>query len=327
VSERFFRLVNFDKYQNFRGKRAHWMKLSLDFFDDPVIVGLPDSQRLAFIGVLILCAKRANRVPFDATYIKKRCSLRVTPDLELFMSHGLIEFTKAESGAEAFPRVEESRGEERREEPPQPPAAAVGPVVEPPAGLVSPPPPTFGVLLDEARCPGCENRATVRMAANGRGYFCGTKLGGCGQNFDILEPAILDQLTERAREAILRRAAPPPPRPVPTSQDRTPTPEETALFDKRHKLADEFVAWYQANPDAGSFEGRPMWGAAFGLWPRGKELPLWVSSAVFKVATALLTAAAPHPPKVTGAILRKGTKEPLCDVCSSPASDARHGAA
>jgi len=112
---RFFRLTNWDKHQNFRGKRAHWMKLSLDFFDDPVIVGLPDSQRLAFIGVMILCGKRGNLVPYDATYVRKRCSLRVTPDLELFMREGLIEFTQAVCGAKPFPRyVEESRGEEKR---------------------------------------------------------------------------------------------------------------------------------------------------------------------------------------------------------------------
>ena len=146
--------------------------------------------------------------------------------------------------------------------------------------------------------------------------------GRRGLNPADLSPKRLmrDLIDLRARRARLE------PKEPERRRDEKP-PDENALFDKRHKLADEFVAWYQANPDAGAFEGRPMWGAAFGLWPRGKELPLWVSSAVFKVATALLTAAAPHPPKVTGAILRKGTKEPLCDVCSSPASDARHGAA
>ena len=112
---RFFGAVNFTKYQNFRGKRAHWMKLSLDFFDDPVVLSLPDSQRLAFIAVLILCGKRSNRVPFSSTYIKKRCSLRVTPDLDLFLAHGLIEITCPDVKAEVFPRGEESREEEREE--------------------------------------------------------------------------------------------------------------------------------------------------------------------------------------------------------------------
>ena len=113
--ERFFGAVNFTKYQNFRGKKAHWMKLSLDFFDDPVVLALPDSQRLAFIAVLILCGKRANRVPFSPTYIKKRCSLRVTPDLDLFLAQGLIEITCTQAEADPFPRGEEIRGEEREE--------------------------------------------------------------------------------------------------------------------------------------------------------------------------------------------------------------------
>lgn len=137
---RYFRLTNWDKHQNFRGKRAHWMKLSLDFFDDPIIVGLPDSQRLAFIGVMILCGKRGNCVPFDATYIKKRCSLRVTPDLDLFLAQGLIEITQAVSGAKPFPRyVEESRGEKSingsgaDDAPAPPPPAPKTPPVEPTA--------------------------------------------------------------------------------------------------------------------------------------------------------------------------------------------------
>lgn len=127
---RFFRLTNWDKHQNFRGKRAHWMKLSLDFFDDPVIHALPDSQRLAFIGVMILCGKRGNCVQFDASYIKERCSLRVTPDLDLFLAQGLIEITQAECGA--VPALEERRVEEKRvgteEQPPPPP-----PTYAPPA--------------------------------------------------------------------------------------------------------------------------------------------------------------------------------------------------
>lgn len=139
TDSRYFRLTNWDKHQNFRGKRAHWMKLSLDFFDDPVIVGLPDSQRLAFIGVMILCGKRGNLVPFDASYVRKRCSLRVTPDLELFLAVGLIEITQAECGAKPFPRyVEENRGEDKRI------PVADAPVLPEP---IEPPPTKRGVTL------------------------------------------------------------------------------------------------------------------------------------------------------------------------------------
>jgi len=331
---RFFRLVNFDKYQNFRGKRAHWMKLSLDFFDDPVIVGLPDSQRLAFIGVLILCAKRANRVPFDATYIKKRCSLRTTPDLNLFMGHGLIEFTQAVCGAEVVPRGEERREEERREEPPQPPAGEVE--AEPPAGEVPPPRPAFGVLLDEARCPGCDNRGTVRMAGGGRGFFCGTKLGGCGQTFDIAEPMVLEQLTPRAKEAILKRLGPvakptalPPPEPRDTAGDE--------LHAKRHELAEEFLAWYRRNPLAGIYEGRAgMHGVAFGAWPKAASLPAPVADVVRKEALAILARVAqPEAPAADPSKphqfepdtrMRAKTGAALC-WCSNRSDHPLHGAA
>lgn len=283
---RFFGLVNFNKHQNFRGKRAHWMKLSLDFFDDPVIVGLPDSQRLAFIGVLILCAKRSNRVPFDPTYIKKRCSLRVTPDLDLFLSQGLIAITQAESGAELFPRGEERREEEEKRTPP-PPANDAGATETRPA---------FGVLLDEAACPACKNRGTIRRASGGRGYFCGDKLGGCGQTYDLLEPSILNQLTPRARKAIEDRVdaqaaamprAPPPPPPDPAIA----AAEEDA-WNSVPTLVDEFLAWYAENPEAGETFGRRGYhGQAFGGWPRGRDLPPGPKDAVLKGALKKLKAA------------------------------------
>lgn len=117
----YFRAKNWEKHQDRGVRNPHWLKLSLGFFDDPAIHSLTGVQQLAFIAVLILCGKRCNRVPFDATYIKKRCSLRVTPDLDSFMALGLIE--PILSDAAVLSPLEEKRGEERRRETEQ--AAAV----------------------------------------------------------------------------------------------------------------------------------------------------------------------------------------------------------
>lgn len=119
----YFRAAKWEKHQDRHVRKPDWIKLSLGFFEDDVVHSLPDSQRLAFIAVLVLCGKRGNRVKFDANYIKEQCNLRATPALSLFMAQGLIEHVccKPEAGVLLEERRgEETRGDERREEPAAP---------------------------------------------------------------------------------------------------------------------------------------------------------------------------------------------------------------
>lgn len=89
------------------------------------------------------------------------------------------------------------------------------------------------MLLEEAKCPACQARGTLRRSApsRGGGWFCGTRLGGCGEQYELGEPAIAGQLTERARESLRRRLGgphlvpvepePPPPEPPAADPDAT----------------------------------------------------------------------------------------------------------
>lgn len=79
-----------------------------------------------------------------------------------------------------------------------------------------PPPPSSGVdgplerssrwvPIDEIACPECENRGALKRSSRGDGWFCGTRLGGCGAQFELTEPLIYKQLSERAKEGLRRR--------------------------------------------------------------------------------------------------------------------------
>lgn len=104
-----FSIQKWDKWQSFRGGRGGWLKLSIDFFDDPKIHSMPDSQRLAFISIMILAAKLGNRVPWDPRYVRRRSGSRIDPDLALFMAQGLIACECTTSCPEKV------RGEEKEE--------------------------------------------------------------------------------------------------------------------------------------------------------------------------------------------------------------------
>jgi hypothetical protein len=133
---RYFRLTELGKQlfgwekKNEEGRKFHWMKLPLDFFNHPAVIALPDSQRLALIGVGLLCVRR-RVVLFDGRLVRRACSLRVAPDLDLYIAHGLIEIDEP---SQTSVGLEERRGEEKegeREEIP-PPLAAPAP---PPADI------------------------------------------------------------------------------------------------------------------------------------------------------------------------------------------------
>lgn len=100
------------------GKKAHWMKLPLDFFEDDIVLNLPDSQKLVLIGVGILCLRRNNRVRFHKGFVRKMLNSRVYPDLDLFLECALIEHEGTEKRGEEK-RREESKSIEPTYEPPE----------------------------------------------------------------------------------------------------------------------------------------------------------------------------------------------------------------
>jgi hypothetical protein len=189
--------------------------------------------------------------------------------------------SKPGTGSEAGPGAATGTGT-----PPHPPANGGGSETRP----------AFGLFLEEASCPACRNRGSLRNAARGMGFFCGTRTGGCGQTFDLAEPSVLSQLTPRARDAIERRlaaqveaAGAPRPAPAPKEPDPEQVAAERAAWREIPTYVEAFLRWYGENPEAGEVHGRRgMHGVAFGHWPGRKDLSEAVRDEVRRVAVERL---------------------------------------
>lgn len=119
AESRYFRLTEkgrrlFGLKEGMRGRRMTWGQIPLDLFNDPDFLELPDSQKLPFIGVGLLCVRRDNLVLFSADSLRKSINLRVKPDLSLYMDEGLIEFDSASLQGHL---LEKKEREEKRDTP------------------------------------------------------------------------------------------------------------------------------------------------------------------------------------------------------------------
>lgn len=71
-----------------------------------------------------------------------------------------------------------------------------------PEALNGGPPPPGSAQPDH--CPRCKNPGSLRQRADGSGWFCGTRAGGCDAKFAIDDPAILAQLRPEVAAAYRR---------------------------------------------------------------------------------------------------------------------------
>jgi hypothetical protein len=107
------KLFGFEKAVD--GRRAHWMKLPLDWFSDPVVVTLNGTQQLVLLGLAMLCLKRNNSVPFSPKSVRLALNLSRNPDLAFYVDQGFIELDSASRASDPMrgEEREEKRGEER----------------------------------------------------------------------------------------------------------------------------------------------------------------------------------------------------------------------
>jgi len=74
----------------------------------------------------------------------------------------------------------------------------------------------------------------------------------------------------------------------PKARDPAEVEREEQAWRDADKLADEFLRWYEENPDAGLEQGRQLHGLAYTRWPKWKEIPEAPRAAVFKAAMVRL---------------------------------------
>ena len=139
-----------------------------------------------------------------------------------------------------------------------------------------------------------------------------------------------DLIDLRALKAKLEAEAAPAPTP---EAPRAPSKADE-LYERRHELASQFLAWYRLHPDAGELGGRSgLIGTAFGAWPGGVGIPADVRHAVAKEAYALHAAApepepadksAPHAFKASEFMRARSDRAPLCHWCDRREGDPIH---
>jgi hypothetical protein len=72
----YFRVVNFEKFQHYKNRNPPWIKLHMSILTNYEFNQLSDTEKYLLIGLYLLAARTANRIPMDTRYI--RDSLRMT---------------------------------------------------------------------------------------------------------------------------------------------------------------------------------------------------------------------------------------------------------
>lgn len=122
----YLKIHDWDVWQSYRVDRGQppWIKIHRALLRDIKWVYLTDAQKGHLISMWMLAADKDGQIPYDATVIRKLCGLDSDPDLELFISKGLVDRDvtltptrrQPDVNLTAQSRVEESRVEESREE-------------------------------------------------------------------------------------------------------------------------------------------------------------------------------------------------------------------
>jgi hypothetical protein len=67
----FFRVKNYDKYQQFKRERPPWIKFYCSTLRDPTIADLSLKARAVYFELLLLAAELQNKIPLSTTYIQQ----------------------------------------------------------------------------------------------------------------------------------------------------------------------------------------------------------------------------------------------------------------
>jgi hypothetical protein len=73
---KYFKIVNLDKYQTYRGRNPSWIKLYVKMLDDERIRKLFDSEKWLFVSLILLAVGCNNCITNDPQWIYSRVSYR-----------------------------------------------------------------------------------------------------------------------------------------------------------------------------------------------------------------------------------------------------------
>ena len=105
--------------QQYKDRDPKWIKLDGLLLDDYEFTRLDDAAKYHVIGLRLLAAKLANKIPNDAEWLKNKLSATELPNIQLLINAGFIEpydgkETCVQIRTKAY--LEESRGDKSKEE-------------------------------------------------------------------------------------------------------------------------------------------------------------------------------------------------------------------
>jgi hypothetical protein len=116
----FIRVVNWERFQNYKNRTPPWIRLYNSILDNWEFSQLNDAQRYHLFGIWLLASRLENEIPYDIEYIKRKIGATTKVDLTTLVTLEFIEVYEDASKMLApclqDACLEESRVEEIREE-------------------------------------------------------------------------------------------------------------------------------------------------------------------------------------------------------------------
>lgn len=95
-----FRVRNWTKFQHYKKRNPPWIKLHTELLDNYEFSRLQDASKLLAMCICLLAARCDNRIPADAEWIQRKCSLKSKPDIAPLIDGGFVEWIQELPNAE-----------------------------------------------------------------------------------------------------------------------------------------------------------------------------------------------------------------------------------
>ena len=94
---RYFRVVNFEKFQHYRDRTPPWIKLHASVLRKYEFTCLDDAAKAHLMLIWLLASRMKNRIPYDPVWVADQISAKVPVDLDELQELEFIEIEEADS--------------------------------------------------------------------------------------------------------------------------------------------------------------------------------------------------------------------------------------
>jgi hypothetical protein len=110
----YLRVKNWTEFQHYKDRNPPWIKLHRTLLDDYEFSCLQDASKAHLMLIWLFASQKDGLVPDDSEFLKMKLGLETSPDLKLFIDHGLlipeqVASTTLASSKQVAPREEKRR--------------------------------------------------------------------------------------------------------------------------------------------------------------------------------------------------------------------------